>query len=67
MSAVYQSLEPAAIAAVEGSLETMGAEAAAALANLSTAISLKRIADTIDGTAAGLCVTENLLGGRRND
>lgn len=31
----------------------------------SIAISLKRIADTIDGTAAGLCVTETLLGGRR--
>lgn len=33
----------------------------------SIAVSLKRIADTIDGTAGGLCVTETLLGGRRND
>lgn len=32
---------------------------------LSIAISLKRIADVLDGTAAGLCVTETLLGGRR--
>lgn len=31
----------------------------------SIAISLKRIADVLDGTAAGLCVTETLLGGRR--
>lgn len=35
-----------------------------AAATYSAAISLKRIADTIDGTAAGLCVTETLLGGR---
>lgn len=32
---------------------------------LSIAISLKRIADVLDGTAAGLCVSETLLGGRR--
>lgn len=35
-------------------------------ATLSIAISLKRIADVLDGTAAGLCVTETLLGGRRD-
>jgi hypothetical protein len=33
---------------------------------LSQAISLKRIADTMDGTASGLCITETLIGGARN-
>lgn len=32
---------------------------------LSIAISLKRIADTMDGTAAGLCVTETIFGRAR--
>lgn len=29
---------------------------------LSIAVSLKRIADTLDGTAAGVCVTETIFG-----
>ena len=33
---------------------------------LSQAISLKRIADTMDGTASGLCATETLIGGQRD-
>lgn len=33
----------------------------------SIAESLKRIADLLDGTTAGICVTETLLGGRRID
>lgn len=33
---------------------------------LSIAVSLKRMADTIDGTSSGLCVTETLLGGQRS-
>jgi hypothetical protein len=33
---------------------------------LSVAISLKRIADLLDGTTTGICVTETLLGGRRS-
>lgn len=37
-----------------------------AAALYSIAISLKRIADVLAGTAAGLCVTETLLGGRRD-
>lgn len=35
------------------------------IALMSIAVSLKRIADTLDGTAAGICVTETLLGGAR--
>ena len=31
---------------------------------LSIAISLKRIADTLDGSAAGVCVTETIFGRR---
>ena len=33
----------------------------------SIAISLKRIADVLDGTSAGICVTETLLGGLPHD
>lgn len=33
---------------------------------LSIAISLKRIADTMDGTASGLCITETLIGGAKS-
>lgn len=33
----------------------------------SIAISLKRIADTLDGTVAGICVTETIFGGRKSD
>lgn len=32
----------------------------------SIAVSLKRIADTLDGTAAGVCVTETIFGGNRS-
>lgn len=33
--------------------------------NISIAISLKRIADTLDGTAAGICVTQTIFAGKR--
>lgn len=31
---------------------------------LSLAVSMKRIADTMDGSATGICITETLIGGR---
>lgn len=34
---------------------------------LSIAVSLKRIADTMDGTASGVCVTNTIFGRRRAD
>lgn len=56
-----EALEPLAAQALadEPELETVE------VASISIAISLKRIADTLDGTAAGICVTETTCGGRR--
>jgi hypothetical protein len=48
-------LEPVAITGPDG-------PQAAAL--VSIAVSLKRIADTMDGTATGICITETLIGGQ---
>lgn len=50
---------------LDGKLEPETAPMRDDAALYSIAISLKRIADTLGGTAAGLCVTETLLGGRR--
>lgn len=49
------SLEPAA---------TKGESEWSNVAHLSIAISLKRIADTLDGTASGICVSQTIFGGR---
>lgn len=49
-------------AAAEGDTRNPPSEAI----QLSIAISLKRIADTLDGTAAGICVTETTCGGPRS-
>jgi hypothetical protein len=34
---------------------------------ISIAVSLKRIADTMDGTASGVCVNDTIFGRRRAD
>lgn len=49
----------------EGRLEPeadMAMQSAESCSLRSIAISLKRIADTLDGTAAGICVTQTIFG-----
>lgn len=53
---------------LDGKFEPEAKDGCASLteaALISLAISMKRIADTMDGTASGLCITETLIGGRR--
>ena len=57
--------EPSLLAGkLEPEMSGFGYESAALY---SIAISLKRIADVLDGTSAGICVTETLLGGMPHD
>lgn len=55
-------IEPAALSDSNLLFPMEGFKVDAYRLQLSIAISLKRIADTMDGTAAGLCVTETIFG-----
>jgi hypothetical protein len=59
ISEMFERMEPEAAR----SGEHVSSVGEAAL--VSIAISLKRLADTHDGTAAGLCVTETVFGARQ--
>jgi hypothetical protein len=51
----------------DGLLEPASKEGMASLSEaalISLAISMKRIADTMDGTATGICISETLIGGQ---
>lgn len=60
-------LEPVAVEAVSRKYgdkvpETFPANIENAMIGYSIAISLKRIADVLDGTSTGMCVTETIFG-----
>jgi hypothetical protein len=52
--AMMAQMEPLAVAACDENFVSLA----------SIAISLKRIADTMDGSATGICITETLIGGQ---
>lgn len=61
-----QPYEPDAQAALNEVGLTATPEDVSAIMLCSIAVSLKRIADTLDGTTAGVCVTDTIFGGRRD-